>query len=145
MKTTVLAGIAISLSTFGDLAYAADPRTGVPAVPAGWTFALPEGNAVSGKKAWEHLDCDSCHAIAGTAEARGGRGAVGPELSGYGVLPREYIAESIIKAHTVVAAPGYVVEKDKATMGNYNHFLTVQELLDLVAFLRTIGPASTME
>jgi hypothetical protein len=59
-----------------------------------------------------------------------------PRQSGYSVLPKEHLASSIIKAHTVVAAPAYTVEKGKAAMGNYNHFLTVQELVDLVAFLK---------
>jgi len=51
--------------------------------------------------------------------------------------PQEYLAKSIIKAHTVVAAPGYVVKEGQAGMGKYNHFMTIQELVDLVAFLRT--------
>jgi hypothetical protein len=44
-------------------------------------------------------------------------------------------AESIIKAHTNVAAPGYTVKEGRAAMGEYNHFLTVQQLIDIVAFL----------
>jgi hypothetical protein len=50
--------------------------------------------------------------------------------------PKEYLAESIINAHTVVAVPGYIVKEGKASMGNYNHFMTIQEMIDLVAFLR---------
>jgi hypothetical protein len=42
----------------------------------------------------------------------------------------------IIKSHTVVAAPGYFVKEGRASMGGYNHFLTVQELVDLVMFLK---------
>ena len=45
-------------------------------------------------------------------------------------------AESIIMAHTVVAAPGYVVKEGKASMGNYNHFMTIQEMIDIVAFIK---------
>ena len=37
---------------------------------------------------------------------------------------------------TAAAEPGYTVKDGKAAMGNYNHFLTVQELIDLVAFLK---------
>ena len=47
----------------------------------------------------------------------------------YAVLPKEYLAESIIKSHTVVAAPGYAVKEGRAAMGEYNHFLTVQEVI----------------
>jgi len=146
MNRTAVAACALGVWMSSALTYAADPpAAGVPKMPAGWTFTLPEGNPASGEKVWEQLECETCHTIAGRPAPRPGKGAIGPELSGYGVLPREYLAESIIKAHTVVAAPGYVVEKDKATMGNYNHFLAVQELIDLVAFLRTRGPSTTMK
>jgi mono/diheme cytochrome c family protein len=146
MNRILVVAWVLGLGMSGALAHAADrSAAGAPKLPAGWTFTFPEGNPVSGEKVWEELQCNTCHTIAGAPAARGGLGAIGPELSGYGVLPREYLAESIIKAHTVVAAPGYVVEKGKATMGNYNHFLTVQELIDLVAFLRTKGPSTTME
>jgi hypothetical protein len=43
---------------------------------------------------------------------------------------------NIREAHTIVAAPGYRVKEGKAAMGNYNHFLTIQELVNLVAFLK---------
>jgi cytochrome c2 len=146
MNRILVAAWFLGLWMVVPLAHAAEPSAaGVPKVPAGWTFTFPEGNPASGEKVWEHLECDTCHTIAGSRAPRPGHGAIGPELSGYGLLPREYLAESIIKAHTVVAAPGYVVEKDKATMGNYNHFLTVQELIDLVAFLRTKGPNTTLQ
>lgn len=65
-----------------------------------------------------------------------GAGGIGPDLSNYGTLPKEYLAESIVKAHTVVAAPGYAMKEGKAGMGNYNHFMTIQEIIDLVAFLK---------
>jgi hypothetical protein len=83
------------------------------------------------------MECYSCHTLRGVPEKPPqGAGGIGPELTGYAGLPREYLAESIIEAHTVVAAPGYVVEKGQAGMGKYNHFMTIQELIDLVAFVR---------
>jgi hypothetical protein len=83
------------------------------------------------------MQCYSCHAIEIPGETLPpDAGGIGPALTAtYAKLPTEYLAESIIKAHTVVAAPGYVVREGKAMMGNYNHFLTVQELIDLVTFL----------
>jgi hypothetical protein len=57
-------------------------------------------------------------------------------LTTYSALPKEYLAESIIKAHTIVAAPGYTIKEGKASMGNYNHFMTIQEMIDIVAFLK---------
>jgi cytochrome c5 len=106
-------------------------------VPAGWTFRFPEGDAKAGQMVFMTMQCYTCHAITIPGETLpSDAGGIGPDFtSGYSKLPAEYLAESIIKAHTVVAAPGYVVKEGKAIMGNYNHFLTVQELIDLVAFL----------
>jgi hypothetical protein len=84
-----------------------------------------------------NMQCYSCHAIVIPGEKLpSGAGGGGPDLAGYSALPKEYLAESIIKAHTVVAAPGYAVKEGKASTGNYNHFMTIQEMIDLVAFLR---------
>ena len=109
-----------------------------PKVPQGWKFSLPDGDAKAGKTVFLDMKCYSCHAIDIPGEKlppSRSKGA-GPTLTGYAVLPKEYMADSIIKSHTVVAAPGYVVKEGRAAMGEYNHFLTVQELIDLVAFLK---------
>jgi mono/diheme cytochrome c family protein len=123
---------------FTSAARAAEPAAAKPQVPAGWTFGLPQGNPASGKAVFTRMECYSCHALRGVPEKPPqGAGGIGPDLTAYAGLPREYLAESIIKAHTVVAAPGYVVKEGQAGMGKYNHFMTIQELIDLVAFLRT--------
>jgi hypothetical protein len=108
-----------------------------PNVPKGWTFSFPDGDAKTGKTAFMNMQCYSCHMIKIPGEKLpAGAGGIGPDLTGYSALPKEYLAESIIKAHTVVAVPGYVVKEGKASMGNYNHFMTIQEMIDLVAFLK---------
>jgi hypothetical protein len=107
-----------------------------PSVPKGWKFAFPDGDPKAGKAVFMNMQCYSCHAIQISGEKLpSGAGGIGPELTGYSAVPKEYLAESIIKAHTVVAAPGYVVKDGKASMGNYNHFMTIQEMIDIVAFL----------
>jgi mono/diheme cytochrome c family protein len=108
-----------------------------PKVPAGWKFRLPDGDPEYGRQAYLRMDCAACHIIRspGLRLPEGG-GTDGPDLTGYSNLPKEYLAESIIRAHTAVAAPGYVFQKGKAGMGKYNHFMTIQELVDLVAFLK---------
>jgi mono/diheme cytochrome c family protein len=114
-----------------------------PHVPAGWTFSFPRGDAKAGQTVFMTMQCYSCHTINIPGETLPpDAGGIGPDLTpGYAKLPTEYLAESIIKAHTVVAAPGYVVKEGKAIMGNYNHLLTVQELIDLVAFLKHLPAA----
>ena len=91
------------------------------------------------------MQCYTCHAVNIPGETLpSDAGGIGPDLTpAYAKLPTEYLAESIIKAHSVVAAPGYVMKESKAIMGNYNHFLTVQELIDLVAFLKHVLGSNT--
>ena len=108
-----------------------------PSVPKGWKFSFPDGDPDTGKTVFMNMQCYSCHVIQIPGEKLpADAGGIGPELTGYSALPREYLAESVIKAHTVVAAPGYVVKEGKASMGNYNHFMTIQEMIDIVAFLK---------
>jgi len=82
-----------------------------PSVPKGWSFALPDGDMNTGKDLFIKMECYACHTIKLPKESLAARpGNAGPELTGYAVLPKEYLASSIIKAHTVVAAPGYTVK-----------------------------------
>lgn len=127
--------LTLALLTAGvALAQKASPAK--PSVPKGWKFSFPEGNPETGKQLFVKMECYACHTIKLPKETLAAQpGKVGPELTGYAVLPKEYLASAIIQSHAVVAAPGYAVKEGKAVMGNYNHFLTVQELIDLVAFL----------
>jgi len=112
-----------------------------PRVPEGWHFELPSGDAAAGKTTFMKMRCFACHATLEQGDtAAADMGDTGPALgSGYAKLPAEYLAESIIKAHTVVAAPNYRARDDAAGMGNYNYFLTVQELVDLVTYLKSLA------
>lgn len=121
------------------IAYIQDIRFSTRAqMPQGWIFDLPEGDAIAGKEAFVKLECASCHNMNISGETQEVEKVdIGPDLTvGYHNLTEEYLAESIIKAHTVVADPTYVMKVDQAGMGKYNHFLTVKELTDLVAFLK---------
>jgi mono/diheme cytochrome c family protein len=130
MRLTSMLGILL----IATAAAAAEPQ--VPKVPKDWQFDLPKGDAATGKMVYGRLECFACHARTGF-QLPPGRATqnVGPRLDGYHALPPAYLAESVIRSHTAVAAPGYVLQEGKAGMGNYNHFLTVQELIDLVAYL----------
>jgi cytochrome c5 len=136
-RTLILAlalGVILSQTTFWQ-AQGASPTT--PSVPKGWKFSFPDGDPKAGKTVFMNMQCYSCHAIQIPGEKLPSDAAgIGPELTGYSALPKEYLAESIIKAHTVVAAPGYAFKGGKASMGNYNHFMTIQEMIDIVAFLK---------
>ena len=137
-STTIVAAlIAFGVLFLGAMAWSAGAPA-APKVPPGWKFSLPDGDANAGKTVFLNMKCYACHAVEIPGEKlppSRSKGA-GPGLSGYGVLPKEYLAESIIKFHSVVAAPGYTVKEGRAAMGEYNHFLTVQEVIDLVTFLK---------
>ena len=135
-RTFVLAltlSVILSMAGFG-LAQKASPAK--PSVPKGWRFSFPDGDHNAGKAVFMKMQCYTCHDVKLQRESLAKAGDIGPDLSGYSALPKEYLAESIIKTHTVVAAPGYTVKEGKAAMGNYNHFMTIQEMIDLVAFLK---------
>jgi len=138
MKKTLLLVFIFDLVVFrGGFAQVDAASAAKPSVPKGWKFSFPDGDPKAGKTVFMNMQCYSCHAIQLPHESLGApAGRVGPDLTGYSALPKEYLAESIIKAHTIVAAPGYTVKEGKAAMGNYNHFLTIQEMIDLVAFLQ---------
>lgn len=128
---TMVAVLITSAMTLG----AGTPST--PKVPKAWKFSLPDGDAEAGKTVFMSMKCYSCHAIEIPGEKLTSRSkGAGPELTNYSVLPKEYLAESIMKPHRFVAAPGYTVKEGRVAMGEYNHFLTLQELIDLVAFLK---------
>lgn len=107
-------------------------------VPANWVFTMPEGDARAGHETFMRMQCYTCHTIDLASDSLPPEsGGIGPELTyAYAKLPEEYLAESIIKAHAVVAAPDYQRKEGIGGMGNYNDFLTVKELTDLVAFLK---------
>jgi hypothetical protein len=138
MIRTIPYALTLTLALFiSGTALAQKASAAKPSVPKGWSFSFPDGNQDTGKQLFIKMECYSCHTIKLPKESLAARpGTVGPELTGYSVLPKEYLASSIMRTHTVVAAPGYTVKDGKAAMGNYNHFLTVQELIDLVAFLK---------
>jgi len=140
MTTTVRACIAASILVGVFAAVVPNGIAAPPEVPPGWTFKMPKGDVSDGKTTFNRMECAACHTMKGAEVPARGTSGVGPDLSGYVGLPEDYLAESIIGSHTVVAAPGYSVQDGKAGMGNYNHFMTIQELIDLVAFLHAGDP-----
>jgi hypothetical protein len=145
MNRSMRYGMLLSvLLVLAGVAEAGEAPMHKPQVPPGWSFSFPDGSAKSGQTVFMQMECYSCHHITIPGEKIPVKPpGIGPDLtSGYSQLPKEYLAEAIIKAHTVVAAPGYVVKEGIAGMGNYNHFLTVQELTDLVAFLKHLPGGS---
>jgi sulfur-oxidizing protein SoxX len=105
-------------------------------------FRLPDGNADVGKQLFVQLECNSCHRISElelAAPAQAGPVSVmlgGPvaKVKNYGQL----VSSIINPSHKIVHHyPKEEVSVDgESLMPTYNETMTVQELIDLVAFLQ---------
>jgi len=110
-------------------------------VPRGWKFTLPAGgDAARGRKLFADLECYKCHLIQDAGfPPLGTDGKTGPELTGMGRHhPSEYFAESILDPNAVLlAGPGYIGPDGRSVMPGYADSISVTQLLDLVAFLKS--------
>lgn len=131
----ILVGLGVVAIGIGFLQHS---RLLVAREPQNWVFRFPDGDCIAGEATVLRLGCNSCHQFARSGQlAHVEMGDIGPNLTvGYHHLSREYLAESVIKAHIAVADPTYEMKEDQAGMGKYNDYLTVKELTDMVAFLR---------
>ena len=124
------------------------------ALPKGWRFALPPGHADGGRKAFADFECFKCHEVEGEKfpAPQPEQGGVGPGLSGMGPMhPAEYFAEAIMNPNASAAwrikhhkeeKKGYLGPDGTTKMPSYNGAMTVQQLIDLVAYLKSLtGPA----
>jgi hypothetical protein len=114
-----------------------------PESPIG--FRLPDGNAEQGLQAFEDLQCYGCHAIQGTEFPPGRTDSVNVILGGNVTRVKTYgeLVTSIINpSHKL--APGYKEEEvtidgaSRMELAGLNEVLTVQQLIDLVAFLQPL-------
>jgi cytochrome oxidase Cu insertion factor (SCO1/SenC/PrrC family) len=113
-------------------------------VPPGWRFSIPPGDPVSGRKVFASLECYTCHEVKGEEfplDAQSGARQAGPELTGMGLHhPAEYFVESILDPNAViVTGPGYTDSDGRSTMPDYCSSLTVRQLIDFVAYLKSLG------
>jgi cytochrome c2 len=115
----------------------------VHGTPKGWRFSWPSGDPAKGREVFQKLECYSCHEVRGerfpgpTDTAR-----LGPELSAMGAMhPPEYLAESIINPSAVIERNhGYAAADGSSKMPSYGDSLTLQETIDLVAYLKQLRP-----
>jgi mono/diheme cytochrome c family protein len=110
-------------------------------IPEGWQFAWPQGDPVKGREVFVKLECYSCHEVKGEKFPAPG-GEVGPELSVMGPLhDAAYFAEAIINPNAVVEkGKEYEAADGSSKMPSYNELVTVQEVVDLVAYLKGLKP-----
>lgn len=150
MRLVWLTFVWISLLTAMQLAFGADmaPKSTRPTQqaehhhPKDWRFTLPKGDGVKGREVFVKYECYYCHEVRGEDFAFAGVD-YGPELSQMGPLhPLEYFAESIMNPSAVASAQ----DRDangKSRMPSYNDKMTVQELIDVSAYLASLKPQAT--
>lgn len=104
-------------------------------------FVLPEGDAVSGREAFIYMQCHQCHTVAGEELPTIEDQEPYVELGGSVTRVKTYgelITAIINPSHEL--ADGYpeelVSEDGASNMYNYNSYMTVQELIDIVMFLQ---------
>ncbi len=122
-------------------------------VPPGWTFTLPAGDPQAGREVFIEMKCYTCHNVAGETFPAHKRdiGDVGPDLTGMGAHhPAEYFAETIINPNAVIIiGKGYTGPDGLSRMPEYNDILTIRQLIDLVAYLKSLrkvpAQAGTMQ
>ena len=105
-------------------------------------FSLPEGNAMSGREVFLYMHCHECHTIAGEELPRVAL-ADPPFVELGGTVTRvktygELVTSIINPSHRLARGyPAEVVSNDgQSIMPNYNGYMTVQELIDLVMYLQ---------
>jgi hypothetical protein len=111
-------------------------------VPPGWQFSFPDGDPKAGRQVFTKLECYKCHEVKREQFPHAPKQATdtGPELTGMGSHhPPEYFAESILNPNTViVTGPGYTGPDGLSIMPDYRESLAVGELIDLVAYLKSL-------
>jgi mono/diheme cytochrome c family protein len=111
--------------------------------PPGWRFAWPKGDPARGREVFAKFECFTCHEVRGERfPAPSDAASVGPELSQMGPLhDAEYFAEAIINPGAVIEkGKGYQAPDGSSKMPSYNDTITVQEVADVVAYLRALRP-----
>ena len=119
-------------------------------VPKGWKFLVPPGDAAKGREVFTTMECFACHEVKGETFPQNSKRAhePGPELTGMGSHhPAEYFAESIVNPNRVIVqGTGYTGADGLSKMPGYSDTMTVQQLVDVVAYLKSLkGGMSGMQ
>ena len=111
---------------------------------SGKGFTLPEGDADQGKAVFTQLHCYDCHSVSGVELPEAAEpdqtivrlGGEVTRIQTYGELVTSIINPShrLARSYTV---KNDATEENVSPMKNYNDVMTVNQLIDLVAFLQS--------
>ncbi len=116
-------------------------------VPPRWKFLIPPGDATEGRNVFVSMECYACHGVNGEnfpQDSKTPRGS-GPDLTGMGGHhPAEYFVESILNPNRVIVqGPGYTGPDGLSKMPSYAETMTLKQLVDVVAYLKSLGGGMT--
>ena len=137
--------VAIVLSVIAITAACNQPPSGRDAQSQALTVMLPVGDAQAGRKAFVDLKCTACHAVPSETEFPAPVSAnPGPPIDAR-VAGRDmsYLATSIVSpSHALSSGIDETVRAQLAgvlsPMGDFSHTMTVRQLADLHAYLRSV-------
>lgn len=120
---------------------AAVTATGARAATAAPAFVLPQGNPAAGHDVLAKMSCYSCHEVVGgdfPAPVADPPVPVKIDATVAAKSP-EQIAESIIApSHRFPRGVPGIDSDGLSRMGDYSEAMTVRELIDLVAYIRSL-------
>lgn len=128
------------------IAFLLTVAAGVGCTPkSGIAFRLPDGDAERGRTAFVALECHACHIVQGLDVPSMGTDAASIELGARTVRVRTYgeLVTSIINPSHHIAPrhrPDGLLAEDTSIMelAFVNEVMTVQQLIDVVAYLQSI-------
>ncbi len=108
-------------------------------------FTLPEGNADYGQSYFVEFRCIDCHVVAGLEDELVAPEGIDPlmavplggtttRIQSYGELVTSIINPSHRLATGIALSPA--MDEEISPMRNYNSIMTVDELIDIVAFVQ---------
>jgi hypothetical protein len=105
-------------------------------------FSLPEGNINAGREAFARLNCQVCHTVAGEQFAAApAAGVIVVPLGGEVIRVKTYgqLVTSIIYPEHIISPEyrgKYTDAAGRSLMPDYNRTMTVDDMVNLVAFLQ---------
>ena len=106
-------------------------------------FSLPDGDVVAGKANYVAFQCHACHATDSVPQLEsGGAESVSVPLGGETTRIKSYgeLVTSIINPSHKIArrtSPDMANPEGESKMVSFNDFMTVTQLIDLVAFVQS--------
>lgn len=107
-------------------------------------MVLPSGDAAAGRQAFIDLSCTACHRVwmeNGFPEPFSA--AIGPELGPHqaGQQPGRLATSIVAPSHVISEDVKKQMKASLSPMGDFSQIMTVRQLIDLIAYIRSRTPS----